>query len=143
MEFHERMKAFRLEVLKLQQGQLANMIGISQSCLSNYENGIREYPRDILQKISVVANISYYDFMKIIDPSHEQFKRLNPTEQVQLAKEAHDGMLAGFITSHEALFAKDARLRDHILLISKLTDEVRDQYLMNEKKVLNEHIKKS
>ena len=143
MEFHERVKAFRNEVLKLQQGQLANMIGISQSCLSNYENGRREYPRETLQKISVVANMSYYEFMKIIDPSHEKFKRLNPAEQIQLAKEASGGLLAGFITLHEDLFAKDARLRDHILLISKLSDEVREQYLMKEKKVLKELIKKS
>ena len=142
LEFHERVKAFRTEVLKLQQGQLANMIGISQSCLSNYENGIREYPRETLQKISVVANMSYYEFMKIIDPFHEQFKRLNPAEQIQLAKEAREGLLAGFITSHQELFASDARLRDHILLISKLPDEVREQYLMNEIKVLKE-LKKS
>ena len=42
LEFHQRVKAFRTEVLKLQKGQLAHMFGISQSCLSNHENGIRE-----------------------------------------------------------------------------------------------------
>ena len=42
LEFHKLVKAFRTEVLKLQKGQLAHMFGISQSCLSNHENGIRE-----------------------------------------------------------------------------------------------------
>ena len=80
--------------------------------------------------------------MKIINPFHEKFERLNPTEQIQLAKEVREGLLAGFINSHQELFANDEHLREHFLLISKLPDEVREQYLMNEIKVLKE-LKKS
>ena len=97
MNFHERAKAFRKDILQVNQGELARLIGLSQSRLSNYDNGRRQYPKDVLVDIASIAGLSYYEFMQYIDPEHEHHKRLNYLEQIQLAKESNQHLLADFI----------------------------------------------
>lgn len=143
MEFHERVKAYRIEIMRMQQGELANLLGISQSCLSNYENGYRQFPRHILDKIAEINQLTYYEFMKFVDEQHEEYKKPKLIEQLQMSKETENRILKGFFEQHAQLFASNSLLRDHVVLISKLTEQARIEYLKSQKKQLKNLLKKS
>ena len=51
MSFGERLKWRRSE-LKLSRGELAERLGVSPSAVSNYENGLRVPPLDILKLLA-------------------------------------------------------------------------------------------
>lgn len=142
LEFHERVKAFRDEVMGMSQGDLAKSLGITQSCLSNYENGHRDYPLNILLKISEVAKISIYDLLKYTDENHPEYKRFQPYEQINLAKEIQNKMLLGFLLEYEPFMAKNSGVRDLITLLAKLPKKELEEYIKEQKKDLVSRIKK-
>ena len=120
LEFHANLKAYRNEILRVKQGHLANLLGISQSCLSNYENGRRAYPHDILEKMSELGNIPFPEFIALMYP-HKNRQRLSPSFQILLAKEAQQYLIAGFFEEHRQMFENEPDLLDFIHLLSKLS----------------------
>ena len=141
VEMYEHIKAFRIEILNMPQGELADTLGISQSCLSNYENGRREFPKDIIAKIGELANIPPYEFMTLMDPIYGEQKRLSSQEQLRLVKESQDSVLSNFYSTYENLFTTSSRMRDHVMLLAKLPIKEREAYLLGEKKKIKEMIK--
>lgn len=57
MEFSERVKALRRES-KLSQAELAEQIGVSQQCISEWERGKTEPTLTFIVKLSDIFNVS-------------------------------------------------------------------------------------
>ncbi|MBR2984640.1 MAG: helix-turn-helix transcriptional regulator [Clostridia bacterium] len=57
MEFSERVKALRRES-KLSQAELADQIGVSQQCISEWERGKTEPTLTFIVKLSDIFNVS-------------------------------------------------------------------------------------
>ena len=136
MEFHENLKSYRNDILNLKQGHLAHLLGISQSCLSNYENGYRSYPLDILEKIGEMGNMDFHTFIDLMYP-HKGRERISAEQQLLLVKEAQSSLLKGFYERHEKMLETEPDTRDFIERLSTLPKKERLQFIKDSKKELS------
>ena len=129
MKFHNHLKAYRIEILQMKQSDLANLLGISQSCLSNYENGRRTYPSNILRKMSELGNIPFPIFLELVFPKKYN-SHLFAGSQIMMEKTAQQYLGKDFIDQYRYMFEKEKELRDFVQLISKLPLHERTNLLM-------------
>lgn len=57
MNYNERIKKARIEK-KLNQEEIAKLLGITRGCYAHYEQGVREPSLELLKKICIVLDIS-------------------------------------------------------------------------------------
>lgn len=70
MRYRDAIRRAR-EAANIKQGELAEMVGWSQSRISNYENGIREPGQDDLLRIAKALNLSLGEMLGLTETGEE------------------------------------------------------------------------
>lgn len=110
MSVAHMLKYYREEIVEISQKDAAYQLNILPSTLSNYENGIRQLPIDILRKMKDIYKIDNDTFMALV---------LYETTDKEVIKEAK------YEITQKVLKAEDQQLVDFLRENPLLLNEIR------------------
>jgi transcriptional regulator with XRE-family HTH domain len=88
MDFHEKLKKYREEILQLSQKEVAFRLKLSQSALSKYENGRAQITADMLKDFKAAYEIPSDLFSEMLFESTDLYSSTTPEILREKLKEA-------------------------------------------------------
>ncbi|AJD92300.1 hypothetical protein JMA_29830 [Jeotgalibacillus malaysiensis] len=99
------LKYYREEIVEISQKDAAYQLNILPSTLSNYENGRRQLPIDILRKMKDIYKIDHDTFMAIVlyETTNKEVIKEAKYEIVQKVMKAEDQEIIDFLRENPLL----------------------------------------